>query len=67
VHPGYLPPMLDNTNTAGRASKATVTLLRRLGEVMDVAFGVLFLASDQASFITGTELVIDARRGMSVA
>ncbi|RPI45854.1 MAG: SDR family oxidoreductase, partial [Hyphomicrobiaceae bacterium] len=33
--------------------------LRRLGEVMDVAYGVLFLASDEASFITGTELVID--------
>jgi NAD(P)-dependent dehydrogenase (short-subunit alcohol dehydrogenase family) len=30
-----------------------------LGEVMDVAYGVLFLASDEASFITGTELVID--------
>jgi NAD(P)-dependent dehydrogenase (short-subunit alcohol dehydrogenase family) len=59
VHPGYLPPVLDNTNDAGRASKATVTPLRRLGEVMDVAFGVLFLASDEASFITGTELVID--------
>ena len=59
VHPGYLPPMLNNTNAAGRASKAAVTPLRRLGEVMDVAYGVLFLASDEASFITGTELVID--------
>ena len=26
---------------------------------LDVAYGVLFLASDEASFITGTELVID--------
>ena len=59
VHPGYLPPMLNNTNAAGRASKAAITPLRRLGEVMDVAYGVLFLASDEASFITGTELVID--------
>jgi NAD(P)-dependent dehydrogenase (short-subunit alcohol dehydrogenase family) len=59
VHPGYLPPMLNNTNAAGRASKVAVTPLRRLGEVMDVAYGVLFLASDEASFITGTELVID--------
>ncbi len=59
VHPGYLPPMLNNTNAISRASKAAITPLRRLGEVMDVAYGVLFLASDEASFITGTELVID--------
>ena len=59
VHPGYLPPMLNNTNAAGRADKVAATPLRRLGEVMDVAYGVLYLASDEASFVTGTELVID--------
>jgi len=59
VHPGYLPPMLNATNQAGRASKIAATPLRRLGEPIDVANGVLFLASDEASFITGTELVID--------
>ena len=31
----------------------------RIGEVDEVAAGVLFLASDEASYITGTELVID--------
>ena len=35
------------------------TPLRRNGETIEVAYGVLFLASDEASFITGTELVID--------
>jgi len=59
VHPGYLPPMLNATNAAGRASKIAATPLRRLGEPIEVAYGVLFLASDEASFITGTELVID--------
>ena len=59
VHPGYLPPMLNATNQAMRASKIDATPLRRLGEPIDVANGVLFLASDEASFITGTELVID--------
>jgi NAD(P)-dependent dehydrogenase (short-subunit alcohol dehydrogenase family) len=59
VHPGYLPPMLNATNQAMRDSKIAVTPLRRLGEPIDVANGVLFLASDEASFITGTELVID--------
>jgi NAD(P)-dependent dehydrogenase (short-subunit alcohol dehydrogenase family) len=59
VHPGYMPPMLYSTNAAGRASKIEATPLRRLGEPIDVAYGVLFLASDEASFVTGTELVID--------
>jgi len=59
VHPGYMPPMLNATNQAGRASKIAATPLRRLGEPIEVAYGVLFLASDEASFVTGTELVID--------
>ena len=59
VHPGYMPPMLNGTNGGMRASKIDSTPLRRLGEPIDVAYGVLFLASDEASFITGTELVID--------
>jgi NAD(P)-dependent dehydrogenase (short-subunit alcohol dehydrogenase family) len=59
VHPGYMPAMLHGTNAGGRAAKIPQTPLRRLGEPIDVAWGVLFLASDEASFITGTELVID--------
>ena len=31
----------------------------RVGLREEVAYGVLFLASDEASYITGTELVID--------
>jgi NAD(P)-dependent dehydrogenase (short-subunit alcohol dehydrogenase family) len=33
--------------------------LGRYGQPADVAMGVLYLASDEASFITGSELVID--------
>ncbi len=59
VHPGYMPAMLNSTNGNERADKIAATPLRRLGEVIDVAYGVLFLASDEAAFVTGTELVID--------
>jgi NAD(P)-dependent dehydrogenase (short-subunit alcohol dehydrogenase family) len=33
--------------------------LGRLGTVDDIAYGVLYLASDEAAFVTGSELVID--------
>ena len=59
VHPGYMPAMLNGTNAGGRAAKIPLTPLGRLGEPIEVAYGVLFLASDEASFVTGTELVID--------
>jgi NAD(P)-dependent dehydrogenase (short-subunit alcohol dehydrogenase family) len=51
--------MLNATNAGERADKIAATPLRRIGEPIEVAYGVLFLASDEASFITGTELVID--------
>ncbi|MCO6417255.1 glucose 1-dehydrogenase [Siccirubricoccus sp. KC 17139] len=59
IHPGYLPPMLGGTNAGTRDAKIPLTPLRRLGEPMEVAHGALFLASDEASFITGAELAID--------
>jgi NAD(P)-dependent dehydrogenase (short-subunit alcohol dehydrogenase family) len=30
-----------------------------IGEADDIAYGVLYLASDESKFVTGTELVID--------
>ena len=59
VHPGYMPSMLNATNQNLRAEKIELTPLHRLGEPIEVAYGVLFLASDEASFVTGTGLVID--------
>ncbi|MFX8653230.1 SDR family oxidoreductase, partial [Acinetobacter baumannii] len=33
--------------------------LARIGDAEDVAYGVLYLASDESKFVTGAELVID--------
>jgi NAD(P)-dependent dehydrogenase (short-subunit alcohol dehydrogenase family) len=60
VHPGFMPPMTTSRpDTPMRADQIEHTPLRRIGQPIEVANGVLFLASDEASFITGTELVID--------
>ncbi|MGE0516001.1 MAG: SDR family oxidoreductase [Hyphomicrobiaceae bacterium] len=40
-------------------NKVPLTPLRRIGMPIEVAQGILFLASDEASFVTGAELVID--------
>ena len=61
VRPGFMPPMRTSRprDTAQNQGVIDVTPLRRLGEPVEVAHAVLFLASDEASFITGTELVVD--------
>ena len=61
VHPGFMPPMRSAAPSAADSRQRAIaaTPLRRTGEPIEVAYGVLFLASDEASFITGTELVID--------
>jgi NAD(P)-dependent dehydrogenase (short-subunit alcohol dehydrogenase family) len=59
VHPGFLPPMRNGSSAGIEENKVPITPLRRIGQPIEVAQGILFLASDEASFITGAELVID--------
>ena len=62
VHPGIIEtPMTEATLADPERSQSWMdgTPLGRRGVPEDVAYGVLFLASDQSSFMTGSELVID--------
>ena len=61
VHPGIMPPMSGTIRLPERHEYLVTEKIPmgRVGRVEEVALGVLFLASDDASYITGTELVID--------
>ena len=62
VHPGPIETdMLDLVfpEEGMREARALNIPLRRMGRAEDVAKGVLFLASDESSYMTGSELVID--------
>ena len=43
----------------GAAAGVEGRLMGRLGNADDIAYGILYLASDESSFVTGSELVID--------
>lgn len=62
VHPGIIDtPMTEAILADPERNQRWIsgTPLGRRGEPEDVAYGVLFLASDESSFMTGSELVID--------
>jgi len=70
VHPGIIDtpiwgkidavPLAEGANTVDIDAMAAVAVpLGRTGTARQIADGVVFLASDEASYITGTELVID--------
>jgi len=62
IHPGLMPPMRTSGATADPAVRAKMlerVPLGRAGEVDEVGNAALFLASDEASYITGAELHVD--------
>jgi NAD(P)-dependent dehydrogenase (short-subunit alcohol dehydrogenase family) len=62
VHPGVMPPMKTSKLSADPEVRARVLKaipMGRFGEVDEVANTNLFLASDEASYITGAEIVVD--------
>ena len=62
VHPGVIETLMSADQLSDperRRFAMSKTPLGRAGQPDDVAYGVLFLASDESSFVTGSELVID--------
>ena len=60
VLPGaVLTPLWKGISKADRRRFADMVPAKRLGTPEDIASAVLFLASEEASFITGTSLVVD--------
>lgn len=68
VHPGYIrTPMVEHHLRDSGATDLEAAIaeagklhpLGHMGEADDIAWGVVYLASDEAKFVTGAELVID--------
>jgi NAD(P)-dependent dehydrogenase (short-subunit alcohol dehydrogenase family) len=66
IHPGFIwTPMVEHhLNSLGNVEEGRKAVdamhpLGHIGEPDDIAWGVVYLASDQAKFVTGAELVID--------
>ena len=62
VHPGPIDTEMIRESMSDpeiRQERMRRLPLGRIGAVDDIAYGVLYLASDESSYVTGTELVID--------
>jgi NAD(P)-dependent dehydrogenase (short-subunit alcohol dehydrogenase family) len=62
VHPGFVDTPMARPGLLGNESgkaRMDATPLGRFGTPIDIAMGCLYLASDEAAWVTGSELVID--------
>ena len=60
LHPGIIDtPMIAAQDAAITKMIVDITPMKRLGKPIEIAYGALFLASDESSYMTGAELVID--------
>jgi NAD(P)-dependent dehydrogenase (short-subunit alcohol dehydrogenase family) len=60
IHPGIIDtPMIEAQDAEITAAVVEATPMKRLGTPRELAYGALYLASDESSFVTGAELVID--------
>ena len=60
IHPGFVDtPMQKELSEEAKQGIAQLVPLRRLAQPLDIAYCALFLASDESSYITGAEIVVD--------
>jgi len=62
IHPGFVDTPMARPGLLGNESgkaRMDATPLGRFGKPYDIAMGCLYLASDEAAWVTGSELVID--------
>jgi len=63
VHPGFIwTPLVEElgkNNPGFRKQLDSLHPLGHVGEAIDIAYGILYLVSDESRFVTGSELVID--------
>lgn len=62
IHPGLIDTLMAADLLADeelRQRRVATTPMGRVGRAEEVAYGALYLASDESSFVTGSELVID--------
>lgn len=60
IHPGMInTPILGNLTQEGDAAIRAAIPMGRMGRPEDIAYGALYLCSDEAAYVTGIELVID--------
>jgi meso-butanediol dehydrogenase / (S,S)-butanediol dehydrogenase / diacetyl reductase len=60
IHPGFVDTLLSKqTGEEAREARRKAVPQGRLAEPEEIAAGILFLASDAASYVNGTELVVD--------
>jgi NAD(P)-dependent dehydrogenase (short-subunit alcohol dehydrogenase family) len=67
IHPGMIwTPLMEKAlrmwpeiGDGGVEAVAAMAPVRRMGRVEDVAYGAIYLASDESAYVTGAQLVID--------
>ena len=61
VHPGVVatPPVLETQSAGATQTILGGSAMERMAQPIEIARGILFLASDESSFMTGAELVLD--------